>query len=357
MTSWNQLGLKAHLLPFFQSLQGSQPSWHLARVMAVLRDRYRLENPEGTHFAHLSGSLRQKADSTSSLPAVGDWVAFRPGASPADPGLLIAILPREGVLARSGSDGVREVLACHVDLAVLVTSLNGDLNPRRLDRMVALAWEGGILSLVVLTKADLHAHPEEVVSALSCRWPGVTVLAVSSVGTPGLDLLLPHLHEGKTAVLLGTSGVGKSTLTNRLLGLEAQATAPIREDDARGRHTTTHRQAFVLPEGRGLLIDTPGIRSVALDGGEEGVALAFAEVEDLASQCRYRDCVHRDEPGCAVVAAREAGDLTEERLRSYHKLKGEQAFQARKEDVLARNAERDRWKVLHKAMRREGKGR
>ncbi len=240
-------------------------------------------------------------------------------------------------------------MASNIDLALLVAGLDNDFNLRRIERYLAVAWSSAITPLVILNKSDLADDVDGRLVAVDAIAPGVTTIAVSAWTGAGLDDLRRHLHRGTTAAILGSSGVGKSTLVNALLGEERQATAEVRDGDLRGRHTTTHRELFELPGGA-LLVDTPGIRSLEVLGADEGVETAFDDVVDIANTCRFSDCRHEGEPGCAVKAALADGRLTEERLASHRKLERELARVARETDPRARAEHRKAWRVFEKAV-------
>ena len=281
-----------------------------ARVVAVHRGRLVVAGPHGESFAVVAGRVPEH-------PTVGDWVAVD------EQGVVNARLPRRGVLARVGQE-----LAANVDVAFVVTSANRDLNARRLERLVALAAAGGCDVVLVLNKADLVTDVEPTLAVVHSAAPGVPTLVASAQRGTGVDALVAQLGRGRTGVLLGSSGVGKSTLINALLGGEYQSTAEIRAHDDRGRHTTSHRALFELPNDGGLLIDTPGLRLPRMSADPIGVAAAFADVEALAAGCRFSDCRHDSEPGCAVRAAIAAGELDPARLSHQRKLEGEQRWAA-----------------------------
>jgi ribosome biogenesis GTPase len=242
-------------------------------------------------------------------------------------------------------------VAANVDVVVVVTSAEREVNLRRVERYLAVVWASGARPLVVLHKADLALDPAGDLEALrSSAGGGVPCLATSATTGVGLDELHTHLPAGTTAALVGPSGVGKSSLLNRLLGEDRQATTGVRLTDAKGRHTTTRRELFELPGGA-CLIDTPGMRELGLWDAAEGIGEAFAEVEDLAARCRFRDCRHQGEPGCAVAAAVEEGALSSARLASYDKLRREEAFHERQRDPRAQQASKGRWKAIHKQQR------
>jgi ribosome biogenesis GTPase len=255
------------------------------------------------------------------------------------------LLPRRSAFQRRAAGGgapSMQVVAANVDVALLVASLNGDLNPRRIERYLATAWEGGADPIVVLTKADLCADADALKAGIEAVTLGVPVHVVSAVTGQGLDALNQSLAPGQTAALLGSSGVGKSSLVNALAGTTLMATQPIREDDARGRHTTTHRQLVLLPNGR-LVLDTPGMRELGLWDADAGVAATFAEVEALIAACRFRDCAHDTEPGCAVQAALADGGLDPARWRNDTKLQRELDRRARKDGRVQRVEQRKVW--------------
>ena len=324
-----------------------------ARVVAEHRDRYILA---GAHDADISavlaGRLRHEAQSRAELPAVGDWVVVSRASSADDVTSIHAILPRRTAFARkiAGDETVAQVVAANVDVAVVVTALPNDVNPRRLERYLAMAWESGAMPIVVLTKADLAEDLGACIAAAQAVAPGVDVIALSSVTGDGVDTLERLLQPGRTAVLLGPSGAGKSTLVNRLLGTERLRTASVRED-GKGRHTTTHRELVRL-RGGGLLIDTPGMRELQLWDADAGLGAAFADIYALAAQCRFRDCQHETEPGCAVLEAVDAGHLAADRLESWRQLQRELAYLARRQDKLAEAEERAKTKAIHRSARK-----
>jgi ribosome biogenesis GTPase len=332
-----------------------------ARVAVESRTGYTLLTDGGDELpAEASGRLRHDADRglPPGLPAVGDVVEYRPV-----PGerraVIVAVRPRASVLVRkeAGRRTAAQVLAANVDVAFLVSALPDGVNPRRLERFLALAWDGSARPVLLLNKADLAPDPSAAVAAVAAVGPGVPVHVVSAATGQGLAELEPYFAGGSAAVLLGPSGVGKSSLINRLLGRDEQPTSAV-QPDGRGRHTTTQRQLFPRPGG-GLILDTPGLRELALWEGGDGVDTAFAEVADLASGCRFRDCTHRSEPGCAVRAAVEGGTLAAERLDSYAKLQAELAHLDRRTDVRAqlerKRQEREGCRNVRGALKRKGR--
>lgn len=345
---WDE-GWVAAFLPY--AAAGQRP----ARVLAAHRDAWVVATTAGDRVAVLAGRLRHEILGPGDLPAVGDWVAVTASGAAEDPAVVNAVLPRRTAFRRTNADGARQpglhladeqVLAANVDVALVVTGLDGDFNLRRIERYLAVAWAGGTLPVIVLNKADVATDLPGRRMAAGAVAPGVEVRVISARTGDGIDALAAeHLGPGRTAVVLGSSGVGKSTLVNALLGYDRLPTQAVRADDSRGRHTTTHRELVRLPGG-GLLIDTPGIRSLGVAGAADGLDATFAEIADLATGCRFRDCRHDAEPGCAVLAAVANGGLDPVRLASHRKLERESAHAARSADPLLRAAERRRWKSI-----------
>jgi ribosome biogenesis GTPase len=317
-----------------------------ARVLTAIRESYRLATPHGELAAELSGRLRFATDSPADLPAVGDWVAAR--VYPRD-GLAVvdAVLPRRTALVRraAGRRDEAQLLAANVDLLLITAPLDGDLRARRIERFLALAREAGVPPVVLLTKADLAADPAGALAASREIAGGAPVVTVSVPTGHGLDELSALLVPRATAALLGPSGAGKSTLVNALFGEERQATRLVRAADHRGRHATTHRELFTLPSGA-LLVDTPGLRELAPWDGADGIAATYDEVSALASACRFRDCRHEAEPGCAVREAEGTGGLDSGRLAAYEKLRREEEALEMRRNLGPARAERLRWKQI-----------
>ena len=334
----------AAFAPF--AADGRQP----ARVVAVHRDASVVRDAGGDRAVQVSGSFRFEVLAQSDYPAVGDWVAL-------DGEVVTAVLPRRSIFKRMASDASRrgtrlddeQIMASNIDLALLVAGLDNDFNLRRIERYLAVAWSSEITPVVVLNKSDLADDVDGRLVAVDAIAPGVATIPVSARTGAGLGALRAHLRPGMTAAILGSSGVGKSTLVNALLGEDRQATAAVRDSDSRGRHTTTHRELFELPGGA-LLVDTPGIRSLEVLGADAGVETAFDDIVDIATSCRFSDCRHDGEPGCAVRAALAEGRLTEDRLASHRKLEREVARAARETDPRARAEHRRMWKIIHKSV-------
>jgi len=325
---------------------GQQPG----RVLIEHRGSYVVATEAGDISASVSGRFRHEAAAAEEFPAVGDWVVM--SESHEKTAIIHAVLPRSSQFVRSGRGDMpgAQVVAANVDLVLLVTGLDHDFNLRRLERYVTLAWSSGAEPVIVLNKADLCEDVAERVAEVNGIAPGVPVRVLSARDGVGIDSLRPLLEEGKTVALIGSSGVGKSTIVNALLGWERQQIGEVRESDQRGRHTTTVRELMVTDSGA-LLIDNPGMRSVGMWDADEGMADAFADVDAFAVECRFSDCAHEGEPGCAVLAAIADGRLPLARLESQRKLGRESAAQVRRQDAALRATERKRWKTIHKSVR------
>jgi ribosome biogenesis GTPase / thiamine phosphate phosphatase len=339
------LGWDAATASAFEQLE--EDNLFPARVAAQHRGEYVLFCEDAEVRAKAAGRLVYDREVGGELPAVGDWVGVRP------PATIMSILPRRSAFVRknAGNDSVDQVLASNVDTAFLLAGLDDDFSLRRLERYLTTAWESGAQPVVVLTKTDLCADVDAAVLQVESVAIAVPVHPVSNLSGEGLELLEPYLRPGSTAVLLGSSGVGKSSLLNRLAGRELMRTRALAADGT-GRHTTTHRELVLLP-GSGLVIDTPGLRELQFWEGD--VSAAFEDIEALASECRFRDCAHVREPGCAVLRAVDEGVLELDRLRSWRKLQRELEAIAARTDKRLRAARKKRWKQVASVARQRNR--
>jgi ribosome biogenesis GTPase len=322
-----------------------------ARVVRGDRGSVMAATADGVVRAGLASRLRREAGAPEELPVTGDWVVLDP-APTHEMALVAAVLPRASSFRRgaSGTESVLQVVAANVDVVFVVHPIDRGRNPRRLERELALAWESGAVPVVVLAKADLADEPEPARLEAEQVARGSDVVLTSAVSGLGLEALRAYATRGRTVALIGPSGAGKSTIINALLGEERQATAAVRAGDGRGRHTTVTRELVPLPGG-GVLLDTPGLRAVAMVDAPAGLAAAFDDIESLARGCRFTDCAHDGEPGCAVAAAVAAGELAGERLASWHKLRREAQVAAMRNDVRLRQEEVRKWKIIHKSAK------
>jgi ribosome biogenesis GTPase len=354
--TFEHLGLTPHVKD--QLTDADLQGLTLARVTESQKDLVKVATERGGEvvewWAEPAGRLRHAATSAADLPVIGDWVLARTG-GPHDRAVIERVLARRTSIARAAPDrrGAAQLLASNVDQVLIVTSLNKDFNLRRLERYLMMTWDGGAVPVIVLTKRDVVAEAEvtaRMAEVAQVARGGVAALAVSATTNQGMDELRALLAPGQTLALVGSSGVGKSTLLNALAGTSLQPTQAIRETDDRGRHTTTARSLFRLPSGL-IVIDTPGIRELAPLGDEESLKLTFDDVDALATQCRFSDCRHDGEPDCAVAAAIAAETLAPERLASFRKLQRAQAFLERRQNKSAAAAEKRKWKQIHKDQR------
>jgi ribosome biogenesis GTPase len=330
-----------------------------ARVSLEHTHVYRVLTAAGEPLARVAGRLRHHASARADYPAVGDWVAVEPDPHGGDARIHAILSRRSRFSRRAAGDATEEqIVAANIDTVFLVGGLDGDFNLRRLERYLLVALDSGASPVIVLNKADLVDEPQARAEEVRSIARNVPVHAVSCRAPATLDVLREHLGHGKTGALLGSSGVGKSTIVNRLVGHDLLRTRDVRESDSRGRHTSSSRQLVILP-GHGVLIDTPGMRELQLWETGDAFTDAFGDIDVLAEQCRFRDCHHRTEPGCAVTAAVVAGTMPAARLASFHKLSDEQSFQARQQDQRAQLEEKRRARIGSKALskRLKDKGR
>ena len=352
------LGWNSFFLQYLPSPmpRGAEP----ARVVFESAGGYRVAGADGERTAELERRARRAAEDRHVRVVCGDWVVAD---WPVAGGIarIRSLLPRRTCFERraAGSKLKRQPIAANVDTVFVVAGLDGELNLRRMERYLVVAWESGARPVAVLNKADLCPDSAIALSEVRGLAPRVPVLAVSAATGLGLEGLTAYLGTGRTAALLGSSGVGKSSLLNRLLGTEAQATSGLIEGSGWGRHTTSARQMFAVPAG-GLILDTPGMRELQVWSAEGGLDLAFGDIGELAKSCRFRDCSHGAEPGCAVNAAVERGELDSSRLANYGKIRRESEFVTLRSRYSAARVEKERWKkiaVLGRAIRLESKRR
>ena len=331
------LGWDARFAAAYEPWQ-SKTDVHPGRVAIEFNQIFRVYVDNGELDAVTAGRLKHRATSRAELPAVGDWVAVRKRASE-DRGVILAMLPRRSAFTRraAGEPTGEQVVAANVDVVFIVMGLDGDYNLRRLERYLLMARESGASPAILLTKPDLCADLSTRIREVTSLAGDVVVHVVNPRAGEGVEPIRDHFAPGRTAALLGSSGVGKSTLINRLVGADVQRTQEVREADSRGRHTTTHRELVVLPGG-GLIVDTPGMRELQLWDASEAVRETFDDIEAFAAGCHFSDCRHRDEPRCAVKAAVAEGKLAPDRLESYRKLQNELT-------ELARQQEERGWKI------------
>ncbi|MEM7648018.1 MAG: ribosome small subunit-dependent GTPase A [Cyanobacteria bacterium P01_A01_bin.70] len=333
----------------------AQAGFVVGRVVSEQRGAYRVYTQWGEQDAEVTGHFRHEVEDALGFPAVGDWVVVE-RQSTATAVTIHQVLPRQSQFVRqaAGTLTAGQVIAANVDTVFLMSGLDGDFNLRRIERYLVTAWDSGASPVLILNKADQCADLPAAIAQVETVAIAVPIHVISATQGDGLDQLAPYLSPGKTVVLIGSSGVGKSTLTNYLLGEQQAATQAVRMDDSRGRHTTTHRQLWPLPGGA-LLIDTPGLRELQLWSANTGLAETFGDIQALAADCKFRDCQHQSEPGCAVQAAIATGELTTARLQSYQKLQREQQWIEQRQDTQTRLNTKRRWKQMSKTIRQHQK--
>lgn len=345
----NKLGFDAFLEKHLQQCQIGTLS--IGRICVEHKSGYKIYSEIGELTATLSGKLRNNCKTKEDFPAVGDWIAFQP-ADGETKAVIQMILPRKSKFSRkvAGNETQEQVIASNVDFAFIVCALNYDFNLRRIERYLSLIWQSGATPVVVLTKSDLCDNVQEKISAVSDIALGVDIHSINNISTDGIETLQKYFVNNKTVVLLGSSGVGKSTLINNLAHENVMKVNKLRSNIDKGRHTTTHKQMFILPNG-GLIIDTPGIRELQLWDAEDGISQCFSDIEKLAEGCKFGNCQHNNEPDCAVQKAIKQGFMTAERLENYHKMQKEQTYLSSRQSQSAAKVEKDKWKAIHKQIK------
>jgi len=357
----NELGWNSFFEKHFGEIEESE--FIPARIACQHKGRYDIHCSHGSMTAEISGKLQHESVLIADYPAVGDWVVV--SARPhEDKAIIHKILPRKSSFSRKailaggrkgvGGETEEQILAANIDTVFLVSGLDRDFNIRRIERYVTIAWDSGANPVVILNKADVYRNFEERVEEVETIAAGVPIHPVSATEKTGLDALQQYLTPGNTVVFLGSSGVGKSTIINSLLGDNLLKVGGLRVHDQRGRHTTTHREMIILPSG-GIVIDTPGMRELPLWSDDEGLSRTFSDVEEIAEQCRFRDCRHQGEPGCAIEQALEDGTLDQGRFDSYGRLQKELKYLSVRKDQKARLVETAKWKKIAKSIRQLNK--
>lgn len=328
---WNER-LEREWMPY------REQGYHVGRVISEHKHLYRIWSQDGELLGEVTGKLRHLAKERNDYPAVGDWVVIEPRVSE-NRASIHAVLPRFSKFSRkvAGLTTEEQIIAANINTVFLVNALNNDFNLRRMERYLIMAWESGANPVIVLSKADLCTDVDDKIDLVTSIAVGVPIYVISALNHEGITPLHQYLAAGQTVALLGSSGVGKSTLVNAILGEEVMEVSAIREGDDRGRHTTTHRELIALPQG-GAIIDTPGMRELSLWESESGISDTFGDIEALVSQCYFRDCTHEREPNCAVLQALADGTLEQARYKNYRKLQRELARLERKDDTRARLA-------------------
>ena len=322
----------------------------VARVAIEHRNYYILHSEFGELSGEVTGKFRHQS-TPAEFPGVGDWVVISVRESEKS-ATIHSVLPRKSKFSRQSVGGIttEQIVAANVDTVFLVSGLDGDFNPRRIERYLVLAWESGANPVIVLNKADLCQNLEDCLNQVENIALGVPIITISAANSQGLSALQTYLQPGQTVALLGSSGVGKSTITNQLKGEAIQAVKAVRQGDDRGRHTTTHRELILLPNGS-LIIDTPGMREIQIWASEDSLQSTFEDIETLAEECRFRDCQHEQEPGCAVQQALQDGKLDSSRFLSYQKLQKELNYLSQKQDQKVYIDTKKRWKKITKSMK------
>lgn len=345
----NNLGFDAFFQKHFENYQ--LETFSTGRICAEYKENYKLFSEFGELSANISGKFRNNCTTREDFPSVGDWVLFD-YIENENKAIIQEVLPRKSKFSRkvAGQQTQEQIIASNVDFAFIVCALNYDFNPRRIERYLSLIWQSGATPVVVLTKTDLCSDVQDKISEVVNIAFGIDIYAISNVSTEGIEILKKYFEGNKTVVLLGSSGVGKSSLINNLAKEEIMKVNGLRSNIEKGQHTTTHKQMIFLPNG-GLIIDTPGIRELQLWDAEDGISQTFKDIEELAESCKFNDCTHANEPGCAVRKAISEGILDKSRFENYIKVQKEQEYLISRQTQSAAKVERNKWKAIHKQIK------
>lgn len=348
-----QLGFNAFFLKHFEQCQHTNS--FIGRICAEYKQSYRIFSEYGELLAIISGKFRNNCNNRDDFPVVGDWVLFH-RIENENKAIIQEILPRKSKFSRkvAGIETQQQVIASNVDFAFIVCALNFDFNPRRIERYLSLVWQSGATPVIILSKADLCPDVEEKIAEVETIAFAVNIHVINNISKEGIDLLNTYFYNNKTVVLLGSSGVGKSTLINNLAKADIMKVNKLRNNIDKGRHTTTHKQMILLPDG-GMIIDTPGIRELQLWDAQEGISHTFNDIEKLTQYCKFNNCMHNNELGCAVQKAIKEGLLEAKRLENYLKVRKEQQYLTSRQSQSAAKIEKDKWKDIHKQIKKHYK--
>ena len=342
---WNAF-FKKHLKEF--DIQGL----NVGRICNENKNSYRLFSEYGELIGIISGKIRNNKNNSENFPAVGDWVIFEKVQNE-NKAVIQYILPRKSKFSRkiAGHTTQEQIIAANIDIIFIVSSLNYDFNLRRIERYLAMVWSSGANPVIILTKSDLCPDFEDILYQIESIAFGTRIHVISNVLNQGIDILRQYLSIGSTVALIGSSGVGKSTLINKLMGEDLLITGDLRKNIDKGRHITTNRQLYILPDG-GLVIDTPGMRELQLWDADEGLNQSFNDIEILAKKCRYSNCKHDQEHGCAIKEAISQGLLDKNRIQSYLKMKSELDYLSKRQSQKSSQIEKEKWKNIHKQIKK-----